>query len=104
MPGQGRRSTPLPKGWHRTRARILRRDGRACQWPLTTSGACGEPANQVDHIVPASQGGSDHDDNLQALCPYHHKIKTGREASASAHAKPPRQRPAETHPGLINTS
>lgn len=103
MSSQGRRSTPLPKGWARIRVRILKRDRYVCQWPLDTGGLCGEPANEVDHKVGAAQGIDDHsDDNLQSLCSWHHARKTGREASAVAHAMPPRARPQEQHPGLIN--
>lgn len=101
MSSQGRRSAPLPKGWPRIRARILRRDKHACQWPVITGGICGEPANQVDHKIPTHLGGPESDDNYWALCAYHHDRKTGREASAVAHAKPPRARPAEAHPGLL---
>jgi 5-methylcytosine-specific restriction endonuclease McrA len=102
MPSQGRRSAPLPKGWHRIRGRILKRDGRVCQWPLGTGGICGEPANQVDHKIGAAQGVDDHSDaNLWALCQWHHDRKTGREASAVAHALPPRARPVEAHPGML---
>lgn len=101
MSSQGRRSTPLPKGWHRIRARILKRDGRVCQWPLGTGGICGEAATDVDHIVPAALGGGDEDSNLESLCRWHHNQKTGREASAFAHAKPPKNRPTEAHPGLV---
>ncbi|MFH8531501.1 HNH endonuclease [Streptomyces tendae] len=102
MPGQGRRTAPLPKGWPRIRARILRRDGHVCQWRVATGGICGEPANQVDHKVNAASGVDDHSDaNLWALCKWHHDQKTGREASAVAHARPSRARPAEAHPGLL---
>lgn len=103
MGSQGRRSAPLPKGWDRIRRRILKRDRHSCQRPLAIGGLCGEPANQVDHKVNAAQGVDDHsDENLWALCEWHHNQKTGREASAVAHAKPPRARPQEEHPGLIN--
>lgn len=102
MGSQGRRSAPLPKGWERTRRRVLRRDRWSCRWEVATGGPCSEPANQVDHIVPTSMGGGEGDDNLQSLCEWHHNQKTGREASAFAHAKPPRARPQEQHPGLIN--
>lgn len=102
MGSQGRRSAPLPKGWPRTRRRILNRDGWVCQWPVATGGPCGEPATDVDHRVGAAAGVDDHSDsNLWSLCGWHHSQKTGREASAVAHAKPPRARPAEAHPGMI---
>lgn len=102
MGSQGRRTAPLPKGWVRIRARILKRDRWICQWPVITGGLCGEPANQVDHKVNAAQGVDDHSDaNLWALCQWHHDQKTGREASAVAHALPPKARPAEAHPGLL---
>jgi 5-methylcytosine-specific restriction protein A len=102
MPSQGRRSTPLPKGWDRIRRRILRRDGWACRWDTGQGSVCGAPANQVDHKLPASQGGTDDDSNLWALCQWHHDLKTAHEASAAAHALPPRDRPAEPHPGLVD--
>lgn len=103
MPSQGRRSTPLPRGWHRTRGRILKRDGWVCQWPVVTGGLCGEPANQVDHKDPAWLGGSDDEANLWALCQWHHDRKTASEASRAAHAKPPRRRPTERHPGMTDS-
>ena len=34
------------------------------------------PASQVDHIVPRAEGGTDDEDNLQALCPSCHARKT----------------------------
>lgn len=105
MGTQGRRTTPLPAGWaRRTRPRILRRDGHACQWPLATGGVCGEPANEVDHKTPAHLGGGDDDGNLWALCGWHHGRKTGREAAAVLHSRPGRKRPAERHPGMIDGS
>jgi 5-methylcytosine-specific restriction protein A len=33
------------------------------------------PATVVDHIVARTKGGSDHEDNLQALCHRHHNVK-----------------------------
>ncbi len=90
---QGWRSAPLPKGWERTRGRILRRDGGRCY-------ICGaEGCTHVDHIVPVSQGGGEEDDNLAAICDRCHGHKTALEANA---AKPKRARPRnEPHPGLI---
>ena len=55
---------------------------------------CGGMATQVDHIVPASRGGSDLMINLQSLCDDCHAKKTGREARGE-----PRKRPTEGHPG-----
>lgn len=44
------------------RARILERDGYLCQ-------SCGEKNHLcIDHVIPASRGGSSEDDNLQVLC------------------------------------
>jgi 5-methylcytosine-specific restriction endonuclease McrA len=34
-----------------------------------------------DHIVPLSEGGADHETNLQGLCIPHHAEKTAREAA-----------------------
>jgi 5-methylcytosine-specific restriction protein A len=101
MGSQGRRSTPLPKGWHRIRRRILKRDGHSCQWPMLTGGVCAEPATDVDHRVNAAEGGGDDDANLWALCGWHHNHKTAGEASRAAHARPPRNRPPDAHPGLL---
>lgn len=94
------RTTPKPKGWGSLRQRILKRDNHACQMP-TPLGECGAWANEVDHITPASLGGSDSEDNLRALCSQHHKVKSSREGGqASAAKRIPRNRPAEQHPGL----
>lgn len=35
---------------------------------------------QIDHVVPLSEGGEDHADNMQSLCPNCHADKTQREA------------------------
>jgi 5-methylcytosine-specific restriction endonuclease McrA len=102
---QGRRSEPLPKGWARIRERVLRRDAHACQWMKQdgTDERCGEPARHVDHVKPASQGGGDGDENLQALCIYHHGKKTGAEGAAAAAQvpRPTRARDPEKHPGML---
>ena len=34
---------------------------------------------EIDHIVPLSQGGLDSEDNIQGLCIYHHRIKSAGE-------------------------
>lgn len=90
------RKAELPDDWPQRRAYILERDGHRCRW--TENGPrCGAPANQVDHIRP----GNDHSyDNLQALCPDHHAIKSSREGTA-ARWRHRQRRPTERHPGLL---
>lgn len=39
------------------------------------------PADQVDHIIPLSAGGTDTDDNIQCLCLQCHAVKTASEAA-----------------------
>jgi 5-methylcytosine-specific restriction endonuclease McrA len=90
----GRRSVPRPKGWHRIRARILRRDRGTCY-------VCGSPATHVDHIIPASRGGSDDDTNLAAMCVTCHNRKTAQEANALHPKRQSRRREPEAHPGDI---
>ena len=91
------RSKPLPRNWAAIRRRVLSRDQGICY-------LCGKPgANQVDHVIPASQGGSDEDDNLAAVhmrpC---HAAKTAREANAVNPKAQPRRRPQERHPGSLS--
>jgi 5-methylcytosine-specific restriction endonuclease McrA len=40
--------------------------------------------DQIDHIVPLEQGGSNDDSNLQPLCSECHETKTTREAQQRA--------------------
>lgn len=69
--GSGRGGRP----WRRKRERILLRDKYTCQH-------CGVITQEleVDHIINQAQGGSDDDDNLQALCVPCHKVKTQQES------------------------
>lgn len=64
--------------WEKTRKRILRRDCGLCQ-PCLMQGKY-RPAKQVDHKVPKFEGGTDRDDNLQAICVACHQDKTAAEA------------------------
>lgn len=80
--GKGRGGRP----WRRKRQRVFERDGYLCQICLeqgkekyvtlhgSLSGVC-------DHIIPKSQGGSDDESNLQAICQACDKIKTGIESN-----------------------
>ncbi|MGD1323524.1 HNH endonuclease [Pandoraea pnomenusa] len=63
--------------WVRRRAHILLRDCGLCQ--VCRRAGRVTIATEVDHIVPKSQGGTDDDDNLQAICSPCHKTKTGSE-------------------------
>lgn len=65
-----------------TRARIIARD-KHCQWP----GCEVSTGLEVDHAICLGIGGKDRDDNLQALCNPHHKIKTARDKGLIAKAK-----------------
>lgn len=92
----------LPSNWPQIRKRILRRDGKVCQWRLEDGGKCLAPATDVDHI----RAGDDHSDgNLRSLCYDHHKFKSSQEG-AQALAKKRRQISkrfvrSEDHPGLL---
>ncbi len=60
------------RNWQRLRLIILHRD------PICK--ACGQAASEdVDHIVPKAQGGTDDEANLQGLCASCHSRKTATE-------------------------
>jgi 5-methylcytosine-specific restriction endonuclease McrA len=46
---------------------------------IPESGAPASASEEVDHIVPKKQGGTDDESNLQSLCKPHHSAKTARE-------------------------
>lgn len=102
----------LPADWPKRRKRILKRDNHECQAPMRTGTSkaadgsgrtvCGEPATDVDHKDP----GDDHrDSNLQSLCDWHHKKKSGAEGATALKRKrraiKKKYRRVEQHPGLI---
>jgi hypothetical protein len=43
------------------RKAILKRDDHTCAY-------CGQPGNQIDHIIPISKGGEDHESNMTVAC------------------------------------
>lgn len=63
----------MPTNWRATRKRILTRDNHTCQLRLD---GCTGRATSADHIIPASNGGTDADSNLQACC-WHCNRKKG---------------------------
>lgn len=102
----------LPPEWHRTRARIRRRDGHQCVATLDDIGAayydrpagtrCPGGADHVDHILNDAAGGSDDESNLQSLCAWHHGRKSSAEGNAAkAVTRSQARRPPERHPGLL---
>ena len=80
----------LPLDWHNRRRSVIRRAEGKCA-------VCGEPANEVDHILQ----GDDHSlENLQLLCSKHHVSKTNTENfNRRAKKMALRKRPQEGHPG-----
>ncbi|MBW3668702.1 MAG: HNH endonuclease [Actinobacteria bacterium] len=64
---------PVPE---RTRYSVLVRAGGRCSLCHTA-----ERPLQVDHIVPRSRGGTNDEDNLQALCDVCNRGKSNRDAT-----------------------
>ena len=95
--GDDRRGSRQSRGygaeWERTRARILARDGYRCQCEECKAGGLITPATDVDHRIARSDGGSEDDDNPQAMGRECHKRKTSAENAARraglAAANPP---------------
>ena len=83
------------------RARILERDGGACQ--LGYEG-CTWHATIVDHIVALASGGTADPENLQAVCVHCHDVKTEAHRLAAIKASAARRYarrhlPVKPHPG-----
>ena len=68
--GKGRGGRP----WRRLRDTVMKRDGYLCQ-PCKRANRLSE-AKEIDHIVGLAEGGTDHIDNLQAICIPCHRAKT----------------------------
>jgi 5-methylcytosine-specific restriction protein A len=64
--------------WQKLRAFVMQRDQGLCQ-PCKRVGRL-TPAVAVDHVVPKSQGGTDHPGNCQAICHRCHVLKTAQES------------------------
>lgn len=74
---------PMPPGWALVSARTIARAGGRCQCKdpacrFHEPGICGHPGTTADHIVPRWAGGTDADENMQALCKSCHAAKSGR--------------------------
>ena len=77
--------------WKRQRRRALERDSYMCV-------TCGEPANEVDHIVSRADGGTHALENLRTLCTPCHKQRTRWQAKARAQHRRARRRTTSTPP------
>jgi hypothetical protein len=53
------------------RAQAFRMYGKTCNY-------CGEPGNEVDHVIELDAGGDNSIENLQVLCSACHKVKTAK--------------------------
>lgn len=86
-----RTSTPQ---WKKLRRQAIHLFGNECA-------KCGADGNEtrleLDHITPVSEGGDDHLDNTQLLCPRCHKPKTQAEATRGR-ARRSAKRRLPTHP------
>lgn len=56
--------------WRRIRGSYLKAH------PTCELAGCGEPAEEVDHILSLAEGGTHRWENLQSLCKTHHSQKT----------------------------
>lgn len=79
---EGSTHTPTnTQAWRILRKKIIQRDQGICSW-------CGTyGANQVDHIIAKSEGGTDDESNLQLLCDPCHRKKTAQEGVAGRRRK-----------------
>ena len=81
----------------RLRPRVLSEANYQCE--IVENGErCTNRANEVDHKLNKARGGTDNRNNLQAICPVHHRRKSALEGVAGRKIQP-RRRPLEEHPG-----
>jgi 5-methylcytosine-specific restriction endonuclease McrA len=79
--------------YKRNRAVAWRRAGGRCEH-LEGGRRCGSRDRcQVDHIIPVSQGGTHHLDNLRVLCATHHQAKTAQEGRGYRGGRKPKADP-----------
>ena len=70
--------------WRETRRKVWERDGHQCQGPYKSPMCIGKPSIDllkchIDHIVPLSQGGTNHISNLRVLCPVCHVLRANNQ-------------------------
>jgi len=80
--------------YKRNRAVAWRRAGGRCEH-LDDGKRCGSRDRcQVDHIIPVSQHGTHHLDNLRVLCAFHHRAKTAQEGGGYRRGNKPAEDPS----------
>lgn len=101
------RKSFFPRNWGAIRRRVLERAGYRCEHIDPDTGVrCRARANQVDHIrskVDSADGGYDDSlSNLQALCGFHHSLKSSSEGGRAKAKARVREREAEwyRHPAF----
>ena len=67
--------------------------------PQCTPTGCTRPSTDDDHIIPRSEGGTDHRGNRRGVCHPCHEHKSRQEA-ARGRRRLSTKRPTEKHPGL----
>lgn len=78
------RRESLPANWPQLRAEVLARAGGRCEARNRDGRRCWDrKANQVDHVRPHAEGGTDDLSNLQLLCEWHHNRKSSAEGGRS---------------------
>ena len=73
--------------WDKLRVQVLKRDGYLCQCRHCAAEDRPTLANEVDHIVPKAQGGTDDMRNLQAINSDCHKRKTAEDEGRAHHER-----------------
>lgn len=73
--------------WRKLRQSILERDCYLCKCDDCVRMGLVRVANEVDHIIPLSQGGTDDEDNLRAINNECHKKKTAKESHSKIKKK-----------------
>lgn len=97
----------FPGNWAALRRKVLDRAGGRCQHVDPDTGVrCRAAATQVDHIlskVDSADGGYDDSlSNLQALCSYHHSLKSSSEGGRAhgRNVRKEREREWYSHPAF----
>jgi 5-methylcytosine-specific restriction protein A len=70
--------------WRRLREQVLKRDNYLCQCAECATRLVPLAADEVDHVIPLSRGGTNHPDNLRAINSEHHRLKSQTESGAGS--------------------